>query len=448
MLIKLLTTTNIALLLSSSILAGTPAQASAVANVNVTVSFGTATACSPQPGAVIEAGNPDTGTPVASVAVKPDCTAALPLEAGTYNITVWAPGYQALTLTSVKVAAAPLVESVHLNRGNAGGEFYRIILGVQQAGASSTSPTRKLFGDFWLDVPGPGRKEGSDLLFGPKLRFWGDVRATSIPEVAPVQLSQINLGSQASKLNTSELVQSIAFMWGAERRIFEQPRSVVDAPDVGLNNNKSDNSDVERFTLSAFAGVGAVTPDNPQQSATLVNGAVGGAAQLYKDITGNTFTCPPAPAGGGAAPACVLALLSKDRSRFMKEWFVGARLKTHYFTQAGIPAVRPPAVLDIGIGQNANVTGGTLHGCVIRLEAFYPLPYQQLKMVYLFGRADLQLGGKDILSNPYILAPDTSGATITTPHVQTLTLPLPNRDNYQIGIGVDLLPLVSKLMAK
>jgi hypothetical protein len=407
----------------------------------------------------VEASNPDTGAFGPSTLTDANGCYTLYLDTDKWLLTFWKLGFQERTL-NITVASAPLndtnaITDVNLNNGRWNGEFYRIILGMQQAGASSSSSTRKLFADLYFDIPGPHAK-GADLGYGPHWRFWGDLRVTSIPESAPIQLSQFNLGTQVSKLDTSQLAQSVAFTWGPEFRVFGHPPTPVpatgdNAPYAGGNNNTNDNGrfgTVQKFTGSLFASVGAVTPINPQESATLVNGALPGAQQLYKDVTGNTLTCPTAPAGGGTAPACVLALLSKDRTRFPKQYFVGFRLKTHYFTQAGIPSARPPAMFDVAVGQNALVTQGTLHGLVLKMEAFYPLPFQQLRMVYLFGRADLQMTGKNAFSNPYVLAADTSGATITSSNVQTLALPNPNRDTYQIGAGIDMLSFVAKLTAK
>ena len=83
---------------------------------------------------------------------------------------------------------------------------------------------------------------------------------------------------------------------------------------------------------------------------------------------------------------------------------------------------------------------------VFRLNAFYPLPFEQLKMIYLFGRGDIQISTKPVISNPYILAPAASTVSITDAGVLKLVLPFPMRDTYQIGIGVDMIPLLSKLI--
>ncbi len=433
----------------------------AAANTQVSVTgMVTDTTRTPVRDVIVEASNPDTGEFGPSVLTDAGGCYTLYLDTDKWLLTFWKLGFQPRTL-NVTVASTPLddanaITDVNLNYGRSAGEFYRIILGLQQSGASSSTSTRKLFGDLYFDIPAKPAK-GYDLGYGPRWRFWGNLRITSVPESAPVQLSQFNLGSQVSKLNTSQLAQSVAFNWGPEFRIFGHPPTAAptqqepaNAPYIGNNNNSSDSGSFgnpQKFTGSLFASFGAATPLNPQESATLVNGALPGAQQLYKDITGNSLTCPAAPTGG-TAPACVLALLSKDRTRFPKEYFIGFRLKTHYFTQAGIPAKRPPAMFDVGVGQNALITQGTLHGLVMKIEAFYPLPFQSLQIVYLFGRTDLQLTGKSAFTNPYILAPDTSGATITSSNVQTLTLPNPNRDTYEIGIGMDMLPLVSKLVTK
>jgi hypothetical protein len=424
-------------------------------------------ACVMRGDAVVEATDPTTGA--TTLAAKTDSNGyyQLPLATGKYNVTAWAPYYQR-QLIALTVGSAAQSQAFRLNPGHEGGEFYRMILGGQQAGASSTPSVRKLFADLHMDVPGFWRgPQDTYKVYGPMMRFWGDVRITSIPEAAPVQLSSVNLGSQVSKLDTSQIAQSVAFAFGAEFRIFARPPNFKDEAFATRNNNEYDLGGLTKFTESLVLGFGAITPLNPQQSATLVDVNLGDAQKLYQDVTGQALSACPAsgtapsncvcpattPSTSATAPSCIstLALLSKDRARFMRQWFAGLRLKTHYFTSAGIPISRPPATLDVSIGQNEEVTAGHLSGFVLRMEGFYPLPFQQLHMIYLFGRAYLKISGNPGLSNPYVLlppptpTPPATAPAIGSPGVLSLTLPVPSRDIYSLGIGVDLLQVVSKL---
>jgi len=389
----------------------------------------------PIPGAVVEAIDP-TGASISAV-TDPDGNFSLPLSTGKYTVSAWAPDYQAqaVQLTANSTAQS---QEFRLNAGRTGGQFYRIILGGQQVGASATQGVQKLFGDLYAEIPGPplGRRRPTDMVYGNRLRFWGSVRLTSIPQPAPVQLTNVDLGKLVSNLNTSQLAQSIAFLWGPEFRIFSHPPSPPGTSVyVGPNNNTDDTRGGQKFTGSIIIGLGAETPIQPQSSATLVNAAVGDAQKLYHDITGNV----PDP------KYTSLALISQDRSRFLRQYFVGFRLKTHYFTAAGIPITRPPAILDVALGQNEVVTDGHLHGGVLRFEGFFPMPYK-LSMFYLFGRAYLRLSGNPRLTSSYALAPAEASATFPSATVAPLTLPPPNRDIYSFGIGMDLLSVVGKLI--
>jgi carboxypeptidase family protein len=362
---------------------------------------------------------------------------------GKYILTVWASGYQTQT-TSITVGDDDIADqNFILSPGKGGGEFYRFVLGLQQTGASSTPSVRKFFADLYFEAPVRTLGKGqADPVYGPRLRVWGDVRASSVPEASPVQLSQFNLTSQVTKLNTSQIVQSMEFGVGPEFRIFGHPPA-DQPPYVGQNDNVNDILNLGRFTGSLFLEYGATTPLNPQQSATLVDGLKGDAGTLYKDLTASALPClaaTPPPT------TCTIAIVSKDTSQFEGQWYAGLRLKTHYFTPAGIPEGRPPAVLDVAVGQNEAVTEDRLHGMVFRLNGFYPLPFEQLKMIYLFGRGDIQISARPLISNPYILVPAASTVSITDSGVIKLVLPFPRRDTYQIGIGVDMIPLLSKLI--
>jgi hypothetical protein len=377
----------------------------------------------------------------------------LSLTAGPHTLTAWAPGCQQQTI-QITAAGNTMNENFYLNPGQAGGEFYRFILGLQQTGASSAPSVRKFFADLYFEAPvrlfGTGQmEEGKEEkwldynIYGPRLRIWGDVRASSVPEASPVQLSQAT--SQLTKLTTSQIVQSMEFGFGPEFRLFGHPPA-SEPPYIAQNDNSNDVLNLGRFTGSLFLEYGATTPLNPQESATLVDGLKGDAATLYKDVTHSGLVCPAPTAPATTAPPCTIAIVSKDTSQFEGHYYAGLRFKTHYFTPAGIPENRPPALLDVAVGQNEAVTEDRLHGMVFRVNAFYPLPFEQLKMVYLFARGDIQISTKPMLSTPYILAPAASTVSITDAGIIKLVLPFPKRDTYQIGIGVDMIPVLSKLI--
>ena len=88
------------------------------------------------------------------------------------------------------------------------------------------------------------------------------------------------------------------------------------------------------------------------------------------------------------------------------------------------------------VGQNEYVTGGKFHGPVMRIEGFFPLPYEDLKFINLFATAMLRPGGSRT-STPLVLQPAPDGTVVPAPNVALVVRPQPNRDYYRIGAGID-----------
>jgi hypothetical protein len=79
-------------------------------------------------------------------------------------------------------------------------------------------------------------------------------------------------------------------------------------------------------------------------------------------------------------------------------------------------------MLDITFGQNEAVTGGRLRGGIRRLEGYYPLPYEGLKFINLFGTAMMKLTRTKI-TDPLILEPAPTGTTVPGQNVVIITVP-------------------------
>jgi hypothetical protein len=92
------------------------------------------------------------------------------------------------------------------------------------------------------------------------------------------------------------------------------------------------------------------------------------------------------------------------------------------------------------------VTGGRLRGGVIRLEGFFPLPYEGLKFINLFGTALIKPTRTQI-TEPLILEAAPTGTTVPANNVFLFTQPQINRDYYKVGVGIDLMSLISKWKA-
>ena len=105
-----------------------------------------------------------------------------------------------------------------------------------------------------------------------------------------------------------------------------------------------------------------------------------------------------------------------------------------------------PGTFDLTVGQNSNYSGGSLHGWLLRAEAFYPLPF--VPYVHLFFTTWVHVTGRNQTTPPLILDTASSSVTVNSPGVQQVVLPATNRDFYRLGLGVDLVNLISKLTSK
>lgn len=300
------------------------------------------------------------------------------------------------------------------------GEFSRAIVGFEQAGASAARSTQKYFFDLTLSAPLPFQRN-VDPYFGPRSRAWGTVRVTSVPQqvTSPVGQFATGFAQQVSNVKVNEVAQAIEFLAGVDVRLTDKMWT------FGSFDGKTSN----KFTLSFIAAGGAITPLNPRDTLETFR-IFPGAAGL-----------PPIPPGKE-----FITFVSPDRDRFFRQFYAGIRAQGYYFDykNSDIPLKRYPATLDITYGMNESVTGGRLRGGVIRIEGFYPLPYEDLSFVNLFGTALIKPTRTQI-SDPLILEPAPAGTTVPANNVLLVTVPQINRDYYRVGVGVDFVSLIRKL---
>lgn len=302
------------------------------------------------------------------------------------------------------------------------GEFSRAIVGFEQAGASAARSAQKYFFDLTLSTPLPFQRASRiDPYFGPRSRAWGTVRVTSVPRqiTSPVGQFATNFAQQVSEVPVNEVAQAIEFLGGVDVRL------PIGEVTFGSFDGKTSN----KFTFSFIAGGGAITPLNPRdtlETFRIFPGAVG---------------LPPIPEGKE-----FITFVSPDRDRFFRQFYAGVRAQGYYFdyNNPDIPLKRYPATLDLTYGMNESVTGGRLRGGVIRIEGFYPLPYEDFSFVNLFGTALIKPTRTQI-TDPLILEPAPSGTTVPANNVLLVTVPQINRDYYRVGVGIDFVSLIRKL---
>lgn len=291
------------------------------------------------------------------------------------------------------------------------GEEARLVFGFEQAGASGAESTRRFFFDSYLNRPLP---IGSASDTEPRTRWWGNVRVSSAPRQIDSPLTLRALSQSWKSLKVNELAQSAEFLTGLEFRIGEFATNPA--------------ASRQRFTLGVIGGGGA--------TAQLTTGTVPQATIYEVPAPGSPDSARLGQAFPQAIGAQFVSFLPPSRDRFFLEYFAGFRLTTRYAGAA------TPAMVSATVGQNESVTGGTLNGAVGRVEAFYPLAIRQasgFSAIYLFGTAQFRLGGMRNLE-PFALTPAVSSDPART---QYLTTPS-TRDLYSIGIGLDLVRLLSR----
>lgn len=103
-----------------------------------------------------------------------------------------------------------------------------------------------------------------------------------------------------------------------------------------------------------------------------------------------------------------------------------------------------PGTFDIRIGQDETVTGGYFRGLVMTTTASYPLPGTG-GTIRIFGSTYLSMNRNKNMPVLALLAA-SSTIPITDPSVVVQPIVPSDHDYYRIGIGADLIPIISKWM--
>lgn len=298
----------------------------------------------------------------------------------------------------------------------------RAVIGYEQSGASSATKSQKYFFDLYLSKPLPIPQK-IDPDFGERLRAWGNIRFTSVPQSGDVGIGTFatTFVANAAAIEVRKAAQVIDFSAGLEYRLFGNS---------GLLPS-FDRQTKQKFSLSFIAGFGAITPTSPREAIQVF--------EVFKDAPG----LPP-----GLENKKFVAFVPLDRDRFFRQYFGGLRLQTFFFTPFNAPKQRFPAMLDVTYGQNEFATGGRFRGGVFRLDGFFPLPYDSLKFINLFGSAVLK-PSRTKTTAPLILRPVNPG-TVPVPadNVGIVNVPQENRDYYRVGVGIDFISFIQTLRKK
>lgn len=336
----------------------------------------------------------------------------------------------------------------------------RVVVGMEQVGASSAASETKPFLDFFFSQgllfnklrkpgidknkkPGPEDFEvdaDGNPIRVPRLGTWGLIRFSTTPQqTASAAVFPSNFVNQVTDpTQVVDLVQSFDFIAGGEFRVLSGR---------GLNWTLIPGIK-QRSRIFITWGGGAISPLNPTRA----------SAQIFRIPDENGAQREEFERRFGKPPAgkTYVGFVPLERDRFFRQWYVGLRVKSLYCDNSPCNLYKNsfPSILDFGFGQNEAVTGGTFkldgkNAFVIRVDAFYPLPFTPARFLYLYGSAVMKIGhGGPRIDNPLFLdvAPGevqiTSNEVFIPPSaVQPSRL---NRDYYKIGVGVNLTELLNR----
>lgn len=307
----------------------------------------------------------------------------------------------------------------------------RAVVGYQQAGASSSDVEHNYFLDLFISKSLPFRQKINPD-FGERWRAWGAIRAISAPQSGNVTIGELgrDFAAKISGLPVNEAARVFDYLGGVEARL------------PWLNNNALrpafSRDSRQKFSLSFIASFGFITPTNPTQTAKtfeISDQLRAEYATRYQDR----------PAENPLSGKTYVSFVQSDRDRFFRQGYAGVRMQTFFFNEHNVPLQRFPAQLDVLYGVNEYVTGGSVRGGVMRLDGYFPLPYEGAKFISLFGTAIFKPVRAKIEA-PLILKPADAMVQPYDPRAALVPISQFNRDYYRVGVGIDFVSFVGKLL--
>jgi hypothetical protein len=303
----------------------------------------------------------------------------------------------------------------------------RAIVGYQQAGAASAKGEQNYFFDLFISKTIPFKQEINPD-FGERWRTWGAIRAISVPQSgdATITATVNDFVANVGGLKAKEAARVFDLLAGIEFRLTGNTALLP----------SFDRKTKQKFTLSFIAGFGFVTPTDPQEDIKVF--------KVPTDASGLPVDVPGLPTAAKGKE--FVAFIPTDRDRFFRQFYAGLRLQTFFFNRYNVPMQRFPAQLDVTFGKNEYVTGGKLDDPVFRLDGYFPLPYENLKFINLFGSAVI----RPVRANtgtPLVL--QLADATVKPPaaNIALVSVSQFNRDYYRVGVGIDFISFVQKLLS-
>jgi hypothetical protein len=289
----------------------------------------------------------------------------------------------------------------------------RLLVGLEQAGANSAQSETQPFIDLFVNVP-LGKRNAL-----PQASLFTNFRLASSPkqEVANLALPSslgafLPGGNQFNNVNN--LVKSFQVKVGLERAfIYGENLTISGMFGVGATSSLSSQNSAQVFKIPRLAN-GEVTPE---------------FKAAFPDIT--DFTGKQN-----------IILVSGERDRFLRNWFVGARVKYNFFADTY------PANLDLTFGQDEVITS-KLKGIVFKMEGFMPIPVKKWKYVFIGASFNSRLTRRVNIFTPQLFLEPVANFNLfdnsnIIRNVSDTPFATSNRDNYSLRIGFDLAYFLNK----
>ena len=321
-------------------------------------------------------------------------------------------------------------------------KFTRAIVGIDLSGASSQATRSDAFAEFNLMAA-----------LGSGHRHWVFVnpRILTVPQQTSDLLTKVTTTNPSfnSLLTTqfNQIIQSFDVLTG-----YDLDFKTAKIPDTATGQ---DTAISIGFAVAAgFATPLTVQSQNVQQFSLPSNLST---TQLTQIFGSNIPTVCMSPSSTNCIST--VAFVPPDRTRFFKQYYAGFRLKSYYYglddswtglckqqaTSDATSETKPkfceifPGTVDVMVGQNAAVSGGNLHGLILRTEVFYPLWFNPAFHLFFTGLLHMDRHHEVASELPVVLDPATG--TIDPTKVQSVPLGTINRDFYRVGMGIDLVKL-------
>ncbi|HEV2289724.1 MAG TPA: hypothetical protein VGR81_12300 [Candidatus Acidoferrales bacterium] len=300
-----------------------------------------------------------------------------------------------------------------------------MIAGYEQAAYSSQGLNGNAFVDLFYQSPSWHGWYG-----------WGNVRLLGAPQPSTQGIagSFANPQGQIATQSYSTVGQAMDFMIGPEYRLGKPGSHWAAILEFGATTPLSSQSTPLTFvvppagTIECSTLVSRFSPQNGYNPGLMASTTSGTCLQGgYTDI----------------------AFANQDRSNFLVKYAGGLRSTLKMPCQTGSaqnPCSDSYALLDMTLGQDETVSGGSPRGVVFKLDGELPLPVFSSSWLYLFGSVYMRVLD-DVQLSPLVLQVPTTPVTVPSPSVFILPLRQPNRDYFRIGIGLNLSQVFCKMSA-